>query len=284
MTLEASLLQQFVSTHPAQSARVLESMPTSDAAEVMEALPVGPCSGLLRCLAPITGAKVLELLPAEQGADALSATRSDVAAAILRTMGAEQRSSVMEHVSPSARKGLERLLRYAQGSAGAVMDAGVISVSAGLSVADAVERVRRDPAHALYYLYLVDEGQKLVGVVNTRELLGARPDQLVGLIAVREVAALPARASWQSVLAHPAWKRVHAMPVVEADGRFVGVIRYETIRKLEQRWDEARLEDQGALTAASLGELYGLGLRGLFDLASSAVLGSQRSEGSAGGE
>ncbi len=280
MTLEASLLQQFVSTHPAQSARVFESMPAPDAAEVLEGLPVDLFSGLLRCLSPIIGANVLALLPAEKAAEGLSATRTDAAAAILRTMGAEQRSSIMQHLSPDLRRGLGRLLRYADGSAGALMDPGVISIPEGLSVADALQQVRHHPEHALYYLYVVDEGQKLVGVVTFRDFMAARPDQLLASIAVREIASLPARASWQSILAHPAWKRVHALPVVETDGRFVGVIRYETIRKLEGKWDETRLEDQGARTAASLGELYGLGLRGLVDLATSAVLGPQRSDGS----
>ena len=280
MTLEASLLQQFVSAHPAQSARVLESIPSPDAAEVIEALPVGLFSGLLRCLAPITGANVLQLLPPEKAAEILSATRTDVAAAVLRAMGSEQRSFVLERLSPPSRKGLGRLLRYADGSAGALMDPGVVSISEGLSVAEALQRVRHDPEHTLYYLYVVDEGQKLVGVVTFRDLMGTRPDQLVELVAVREVASLPARASWQSVLAHPAWKRVHALPVVETDGRFVGVIRYETIRKLEEKWDETHLDDEGARTAASLGELYGLGLRGLIDLATSAVHGSPRSKGS----
>ena len=278
MTLEARLLEEFVSTHPAESARVLETMPAPEAAEAMEAMPAELFSGLLRCLAPTTAASALGLLPAEQAADALSAARSDLSAAVLRAIGADQRSSIMSHLSADARKAIGRLLRYAEGSAGALMDSGVLAVAESVSVGEALERVRRSPQHALYYVYVVDEAQKLVGVVNIRELLAARPEELLGLIAARTVASVPARASWQSVLAHPAWKQIHALPVVEADGRFLGVIRYESVRNLEARWDDAQLEDHGARTASSLGELYGLGLRGLFDLAASTVLGSESPE------
>lgn len=278
MTLQADLLRQFVSAHPSQSARVMESMPSPAAAEVMEALPVSLFSGLIRSLPPVTGANVLALLPTEKAAEGLSAVRPDLAAAVLRTMDAETRASIMQRLNRDARHSLRRLLRYADGSAGAVMDPSVIALSEGLSMAEALERVHQHPEHALYYLYVVDDDQKLVGVVTFRDLIAARPEQLLGIVATREVASLPALASWQSVLAHPAWKRVHALPVVEADGRFVGVVRYETIRKLEAKWEDTHREDRGARTAASLGELYGLGLRGLIDLATSAVLGSERSE------
>ncbi|HET6416813.1 MAG TPA: CBS domain-containing protein [Polyangiales bacterium] len=279
MTLETSLLGEFVSTHPSEAARVLESMPAPDAAEVMQQLPLDLFSELLRWLSPITAASALESLGPEGAANALSATRSDLAAAVLRTMSAEQQSAIVDRLSPDARKETGPLLRFADGTAGALMDPSVLTFAESLTAADALERVRHNSEHALYYLYVVDDAQKLVGVANIRELMAARPEQLLGSIAVRTVSSLPARASWESLLAHPGWKRFHALPVVETDGRFLGVVRYESVRKLEDQSAEHQLEDHGARTATALGELYGLGLRGLFDLAASAVLGSGEAEG-----
>lgn len=279
MTLETSLLGKFVSTHPGEAARVLESMPAPDAAEVMELLPLNLLSALLRSVSPATAASALESLAPERAATALSATRPDIAAAVLRTMGAEQRSAIVDRLSPDARKQTGELLRYADGTAGALMDPTVLTFAEQLSIADALDRFRHNPERALYYLYLVDDAQRLVGVANIRELMAAQPVRLLSSIAVRSVAALPARASWESVLANPAWNRFHALPVVETDGRFLGVVRYESVRKLEDQWKENHLEDQGARTATALGELYGLGLRGLFDLATSAVFGVGKHDG-----
>jgi hypothetical protein len=68
--------------------------------------------------------------------------------------------------------------------------------------------------------------------------------------------------------------------VVDSNGRFIGALRYESVRELEERWLETRAEDHSAETASALGELYGLGLRGLFEWAASAVLGwSDQSRG-----
>ena len=79
-------------------------------------------------------------------------------------------------------------------------------------------------------------------------------------------------------MVHPAWKRFHALPVIDTDGRFLGVVRYKSVRELEARFLETGFEDQGARTAEAVGELYGLGLRGMFESLVSALLGSDESQ------
>ena len=274
VNLEARLRSVFVVAHPAEAARALESMPAAESAEAMLDLPVDAFPPLIRCLAPYYAANALALLPVEKAAGALDGTWPDAAAAVLRAMPSARRSEVLGALSSQRQKTLRRLLRYAEGTAGALMDPAVLSVDENVLVADALEQLRLSPQHALYYLYVLRENRELMGVVNMKQLMSARPNQLVGMIAVRNVASIPARASWESIVVHPAWKRFHALPVVDRDGSFVGAIRYESVRQLEERWIEARAEDHSAETASALGELYGLGLRGLFEWAASAVLGS----------
>lgn len=279
MKLEARLLEAFVSGHPAQTARTLESMPTSDAAEVMAELSDDVLAGLVPSMAPISAANTLQLLTIQRAARVLSETRSDVAAAVIRAMGAAQRTAILESLGTDAGRTVKPLLRYSERTAGALLDPRVLPVPDTVTAGEALERIRHHPRDALYYVYVVSDVQKLVGVTNLLELLAARTDQQLGLIAVRQVVSLTLGASWEAIVAHPAWDRFHALPVVEADGRFVGVVRYESIRDLERRLVETDLEDHGSQTAAALGELYGLGLRGLVEWAASAVFGSPEPEG-----
>lgn len=274
MDLEGRLRSVFVAAHPAEAARVLESMPATESAEAMLDLPMEALPPLLQCLAPYAAANSLALLPIEKAAGALDGTWPDAAAAVLRAMPSPRRAEVLAALSPPRQKTLRRLLRYAEGTAGALMDPAVLSVDEKVLAADALEQLRVSPKHALYYLYVLRENRELMGVVNMKQLMAARPNQLVGMMAVRKVDSVSARASWESIVQHPAWKRFHALPVVDRDGRFVGAIRYESVRQLEERWMETRAEDHSAETASALGELYGLGLRGLFEWAAAAVLGS----------
>lgn len=275
MELESRLLNAFTDAHPAEVARVLESLPVADAAEVMGELPFDRLAQLLAWLAPPLAASSLDLVDLNKVAAALSATRHDIAATIIRAMGPEPRSRVIESLSPAARKATKNLLRYSQDTAGSLMDSQVLALAETVSAGDAVKRLIGAAKHALHYVYVVSEDQNLVGVVNLPELMAARPDQLLGLIAVRPVESVSARARWQVIVAHPAWTRFHALPVVEAGGRFVGVLRYASIRKLQDRLLDTGLQDHGAQTASALGELYGLGLRGLVESAAAVVLGSR---------
>jgi magnesium transporter len=274
--LEARLRDRFVFAHPAEAARLLEPLPTPELAQALLELPTNAWSELLRWLAPYSTANALASVPAEQAARLLEAARSDAAAAILRAMDARDRAAVQSCLSAAADKALRPLLRYAEGTAGALMDPSVLRVAENVSVAEAMERLAGSPQPALYYLYVVAEDQKLVGVLNLRELMTARPEQRVGMIAVRPVETLSARATSESIVAPRGWKAFHALPVVDAAGRFLGAVRYEALRQLEEHLSEAALDDGSAETAAALAELYGLGLKGLFEWAASAVLGGSQ--------
>ena len=153
------------------------------------------------------------------------------------------------------------------------MDPEVLTAFEQEPVRQVLARLQRNPAHALYYLYVVADNQRLVGVVNMRELIGARPDALLASVCTRHVASIAASATRQTVVGHPAWGSVHALPVVDEAGQFVGVLRYETVRALERRQASDSLASSGLQTASALGELFGLGLRGVFQWPASGTAG-----------
>lgn len=278
MELEGTLLAAFASKHPTQAAQSLESMSHSDAAEVLASMPTEAVAVVLPKLSPPTAAAVLELVSPDAAARGLADTRPDAAAAILRATARGQRAALLERLEPDARRALEPLLGYSERTAGALMDPGVFSCHESISVSDALQRLQRSPRSALYYVYTVDDERRLVGVVNLRQLIEAPPSRRVGLIATRPVESISARATSESIIRHPAWKRFHALPVVDAQSRLLGVVRYELVRELEGRFLDEDLGDHSAETGAALGEVYGLGLRGLFEWAASALVGSPSSE------
>lgn len=263
MRLETHLVEEYVALEVRDAARTLEAVPPSSTAALLLGLAARSRAALVGCLPAGYVARCLESLGADQGASLLVGARHDVAAAALRWLNDDARHALIDKLPASVRAPLERVLHYPASVAGAFMDPHILTVDEDRTAGEAMERLRSEPEHVLYYVYIVDDDQKLVGVLNLRELLLARPEERVGDVASRHVDAIPALASWESVLAHPAWGRVHALPVVE-DGRFVGALRYESIRDLEQRAIEQAARDPAPRTGAALAELYGLGLRGLF--------------------
>jgi magnesium transporter len=94
-----------------------------------------------------------------------------------------------------------------------------------LTIAEALDRIRRlGDASTINYLYVVDDEQRLVGVVPVRRLLTAQPEQLVRDLMVDEVVAIP---DWATVLIaseYFATRRLLAFPVVNGNGELLGVV------------------------------------------------------------
>ncbi len=264
MNLDQQLLAQFATDHPAEVTGVLAGMSHQEAALVLGDLAPAVAAGLLHYLPSLSAALALEQLSTEAAAAILSTVRPDLAAAILRATPSQRQAAILACFPSRRQAAIANLLIYAEDTAGALMDPQVITAFEQEPVRQVLARLQRNPAYTLYYLYVVADDQRLVGVVNMRELMGARPDASLASVCTRHVESIAASATWQTAVEHPAWRSFFALPVVDTAGQFVGVLRYETARALERRQASAAQTDSGLQTAAALGELFGLGLRSVF--------------------
>jgi magnesium transporter len=266
MQLERVLLEALVEEHSSDAASWLEAMPATDAAAVLELLSVEACSTVLQEMSPLSGARALAEVSVAHAGRALRGMRTDSALRLLRAVSQERRTALLTTFEFDRRERFGRQLNYPEGTAGALMDPRVLSLRESCSAADALERVRLAPDEVTYYLYVVDDEQRLIGVLNLRELLHARPGQQLGSICERAVHTLSARSPWDAVLAHHGWRWVHALPVVDERGVFLGAIRYKVLRQIEHDLGaDAGLGVTASGAGNALGELYGLSVRGLLE-------------------
>jgi len=98
-------------------------------------------------------------------------------------------------------------------------------LGASLSVGEALESVRREGlAERIVYFYVVDENDRLVGVVPVRRLLTADPGRKLSEIMISRVVAVPATATVLEACELFAMHRFLALPVVDEERRMVGVV------------------------------------------------------------
>jgi magnesium transporter len=187
----------------------------------------------------------------------------DTAAALLRRLQEAEQERVLQAAPDEAAASLRLVLQFPEGTAGALMDPRALCVPEDFMVRRAREQVRRSAQHILYYLYVVDRERKLVGVLSLRQLFLASGKDLLGAVMTPHVARLSVSADQGAILAHPGWRDYHALPVVDAAGRFVGAIRHAALRKLEEQREPPPSSAQALSVALALGELYWLALGGM---------------------
>lgn len=102
---------------------------------------------------------------------------------------------------------------------------GVLSLRDSLTVAEALEQIRqRNPGEGIVYFYVVDDAERLAGVVSTRALLTAQPDQKLSEIMSRRVIALPHTATILDACELFVMHKFLAFPVVDHQQRLIGVV------------------------------------------------------------
>jgi magnesium transporter len=272
MDTERVLSLAFLEDHPADAARVLERLAPQETASCLSEIPAPVAANVLRRVAPAHAAECLTHLFAERFALIVTALPLDLTANLLRRLDTESRDRLLAQAPSEVSTLLQRLLRYPAGSAGGLMDPKVMMLPADITAGEALTRVRRAPRHTLYYLYVVDRNHRLAGVLNLRELMLAEPRASLASAMRRQVFTISASAGRAAILAHPGWREVHALPVVDMQGVLLGALRYETLRQLEAPSDAPTATVDALSAVLTLGELCWVGLVGvLTDLATSII-------------
>ncbi len=260
MSRELEIVRQFIEDHPAEAAAALEQVSFVEAAALLADLdPALACRAVGRLSAGLA-VDCLREMDTANVANLLERLPLDVAARMLRRADNDTRETWLDSLAPERGEFLRRKLRFPAGSAGSLADPLVLALPGDMSVSEAEKHMHRSAARAYYYIYVVDRDNKLVGALDIRELMSAHGKKTLADIMRRELIKLPASADLNAVLHHPGWRDVDALPVVDTDGVFFGVIRHRTMRQLMgQGANEAEVEPVvGALV--NLGELYWTGM------------------------
>ncbi|MBI2073183.1 MAG: CBS domain-containing protein [Gemmatimonadetes bacterium] len=259
MRADLSVAAQFVADHPEEAALVLEQLSFADAAALLAELEPAQGARLVARLSAALAVDCLRSLPDRLVAGVLSELPIDLAARILVRAGEETRGSWLAAVPEERAEFLRRKLRYPPGTAGALVDPLVLALPEDLSVAEAQKQLRRSAERAYYYVYVVDREQRLVGALDIRELMLAESKATLGAVMHREVVTVSAHADLATVMSHPGWRELDALPVVDGAGVFFGIIRHRMMRQIAGRANDQEAQPM-VRTLVSLGELYWTGL------------------------
>jgi len=246
-----------------------------DAARLMEGLPVTERAALLGACDPEAAARVVQSMVSHQAAETLAAMEPTAGGAVLARQPVEFATLLLRRSTETARENLlramgvdlseavKRKLRYPENTVGALMDPLVVALPFDLTVGEALDRAQRFKLRVGYYLYVVDRQDRLVGVISLRELMQAEPASPVASLMKAKVARLSASASREDLAASPYWRHYHRLPVIDRHGTLVGLVRYETMRRVQDESRNVTEAGSGLSAIMALGELYWAGLAGI---------------------
>jgi magnesium transporter len=167
----------------------------------------------------------------EQMAHLIEEMAPDDRADLLRRLPAPVRDNLLRLVDEADRRDIAKLIQYPENSAGALMTTDYAWLPGNITVEEALERLRLQAPdkETIYYVYIVDEHRHLIGVVSLRDLIMASRRAILSDLMERRVFSVRDTEDRERVAREFAEYDLLAMPVVDADGRLVGIITSDDV-------------------------------------------------------
>lgn len=248
----------------ARAAKALEKTPNADIADLFGDLSPGETDTMVEVL--LHGARagrvlkeipedflpgILEKMDDGQLVRVLSTVPADDGMNFILSVSEERRAPLLSQLTFSQRSAIEQILTYPEDSAGRLMSKEFLAYPIHQTAEDTIEFIRqRDETYdTLYHIYVVDEGNHLLGYIPLRRLVAARKGRTLGEIMVQNPVAVSALADQEEAARLVARHNLMALPAVDDHHQLVGVITVDDIIEVIQ---EEATEDMYRL--AGLGE------------------------------
>lgn len=224
-----ALNQAFLQRHPAPAQQVVNRLPPADIVELLQQQSATDMLRLWDGLLVNVATEVLRRLPETSARQVLMRGDPVHTARVLVRLDATERERVMALVDSRRQRELQTLVQYPEESAGALMDPRFLVLHESLSVREALHRVRKFKPRFVRQLYLIDGEGRLQGMVEMHRLALAEAGDSLASLAQAVPGWVNATATREEVVEQLETHRVTDLPVVDIDGRLIGIIHYDAL-------------------------------------------------------
>ena len=212
--------------HPADLATIIDQLSRSDRVGVIAALDDEAAADAIGEMEPETQVDILEDLEPGRAADILEEMDPDEAADLVADLSDESRDEILGLMEKEEAEEVQELMTYDEDTAGGIMTTEFVAVPANLTAAQTIDRLRElEPtAETIYYVYVTDSDDRLVGVLSLRDLIVAKPETVISTFMYDEPVALRTDSSQEEVTDVVARYNLLALPIVDAEGRLEGIV------------------------------------------------------------
>ena len=173
--------------------------------------------------------RVVEGMPPDEAAALLHLMSHDDRAQLYNRLDEDRRDEIFRNLAQAEREDIRRLASYEPGTAGSSMTTDYATLPPGLTVREALDRLRREAPdrETIDYSYVVDDQHKLLGVVPLKRLILARPLARVEEIMQKDVISGRVDEDREAVARKVDKYDLFAIPILDASDMLVGIVTHD---------------------------------------------------------
>jgi flagellar motility protein MotE (MotC chaperone)/sporulation protein YlmC with PRC-barrel domain len=223
--------QMIAELHPADIAEIISSVSRKEGATFFGDLDVETAAEALPELEHDVQQEIISGMDKEKASDIIEMMPPDEAADILSDLPAEKTKEILENIEKEDAEDIQELLGHEEDTAGGLMTNEFIAYLPEITVREATERFKVDAkdVETIYYIYILDKDEKLIGVTSLRELLLSEPDNIIADLMETNLKTVLLGDDEMIVAAIISKYNLLAIPVVDENGYMHGIVTVDDI-------------------------------------------------------
>ena len=246
------LQEELTSYHSADLADIFQEMKPEERLQCFKLLDLEKQAELIEYLSPQLQVELLGDIDEELASKIISKLPHDAAADVLGDMEDDESETYLDKLPHKFSAEVRELLTYNEDTAGGIMNPSVLTVNCGMTVLDVLNHIRikaEQDNMELYYVYVVDKQNHLLGVVSLRSLMTSPINKKVEDLMISDIVKLHVD-DYQDYIADVFMKyQYNALPVVDLYNRLKGMITWDDVQDIvEEETTESIYQSSGIST------------------------------------
>jgi len=217
--------------HPSDIASIISEVRSNIRTEIFAGLPDKTAAEALHELSPKIQAYLLTTVDTKKALSILNRMPVDEAADVIGDIPEEKAEELLRLMRNKKVSEIRALLKHHEETAGGLMTTEIITLPQTLTVEETINKLRdlAPSAETIYYLYVVNEEGRFVGVVTLRGLIISKPNTILSEIMIKDLITVPPEANQRHVADIISKYNLLAVPVVSSEGKILGIVTVDDV-------------------------------------------------------
>ena len=217
--------------HPADLAEIISEASQKQRTAIFGSLDVETAAEALHELEPSVQANIIDDMSEDKASDILEQMPPDEAADVLGDLPEQKAQELINLMEKEEAQDVQELMEHEEDTAGGLMTTEYLAFPPDITVEDAIRELRLEApdVETVYYLYILDDQERLLGVVTLKDLILARPETRIRDIMSTQVKTLPLDAKQKDVAEFISKYNLLAAPVVDENRVLRGIVTVDDI-------------------------------------------------------
>ena len=226
-----SLVGKYFEQDPVRAAHTLETMGSHEAVEVLKSIPAQLAAEAFNHLNDAFAAVLLPKLPLPLFSKITNQLDPQKGANIFIQFSMELRQQLLDNLEEHKKKQIQELLNFPEDSAGRIMTVDFIAFHGDVKARDAVLKIRylAKKGSSASYIYVIDHEERLVGVLNMRDLLLADSQTKLEEVMRRDIFTVNCFDDREKIVDELKRRNYFVAPVVDHENRLLGIVKAEQL-------------------------------------------------------